>query len=146
MSEPLVRAHLGPNARGGRAGGVRARGRPARETRVGPRAGVDLLECRGVDRRSRLAPGHDRRRRAAAGTSVSGLRRAFAANGQISATPEGYLGLARQRPRTPTSSRPNPATTTVEATAARWGFADAASFVAAYRAVYRTDPETTLRR
>ena len=40
----------------------------------------------------------------------------------------------------------DPATTTVEATAARWGFADAASFVAAYRAVYRTEPETTLRR
>jgi len=146
MSEPLVRAHLGRTLAVAALEAFALVGDP-RERRASAleQASIYSSAAAWIDDHASLPVTIDDAARAA-GTSVSGLRRAFAANGQISATPEGYLGLARLSAAHADLVEADPATTTVEATAARWGFADAASFVAAYRAVYRAEPETTLRR
>lgn len=83
---------------------------------------------------------------AAVGTSTAGLRRAFAANGQLASTPEEYLALARLSAAHADLVDADPATTTVAETALRWGFTDAAAFATAYRAAYHVDAEHTLRR
>ncbi|MFZ8757177.1 helix-turn-helix domain-containing protein [Microbacterium sp. HMH0099] len=83
---------------------------------------------------------------AAVGTSRAGLRRAFAANGQLASTPEDYLALARMSAAHADLVDADPGATTVTEIALRWGFTDAAAFATAYRAAYRVDPEHTLRR
>lgn len=81
----------------------------------------------------------------AVGTSTTGLRRAFAANGQLSTTPEAHLEQARLSAAHADLVAAEPPTT-VATIAARWGFTDADLFVAAYRAAYLVDPATTLGR
>jgi hypothetical protein len=64
----------------------------------------------------------------AVGTSAAGRRRAFAANGHLAFTPEAYLARVSAAHADLVASDPT------------------RSFVAAYRAAYRTDPHVTLER
>ncbi|MDZ5144699.1 helix-turn-helix transcriptional regulator [Microbacterium testaceum] len=82
----------------------------------------------------------------AVGSSVAGLRRSFAANGQLSATPEEYLSTARVSAAHADLVGADPTSVTLRDVAARWGFTDTAAFVEAYRAAYRVDPRRTLER
>lgn len=82
----------------------------------------------------------------ATGTTTGGLRRAFAANGQLARTPEAYLAAARLSAAHGDLVAADPTTTSVREVASRWGFAAVDRFVAAYRDVYRVDPRSTLDR
>ncbi|MCC4250322.1 MULTISPECIES: helix-turn-helix transcriptional regulator [Microbacterium] len=82
----------------------------------------------------------------AAGTSASGLRRAFAANGSLARTPEDYLSQARISAAHSELVAFDPTLSTVGEVALRWGFVDLPSFAAAYRSAYGADPQTTLER
>ncbi|MDF2994270.1 MAG: AraC-type DNA-binding protein [Microbacterium sp.] len=82
----------------------------------------------------------------AVGTSTGGLRRAFAANGQLSQTPEAYLAAARLSAAHADLVAADPARASVKRVAARWGFAACDVFIEAYRDAYRVDPQTTLDR
>lgn len=82
----------------------------------------------------------------AVGTSTEGLRRAFAANGQLADTPEGYLAAARVSAAHADLVDADPTCATVDEIAARWGFVDRESFAAAYRAAYGVSPTSTLDR
>ncbi len=82
----------------------------------------------------------------AVGTSVAGLRRAFVANAQLSATPEDYLSAARLSAAHTDLVDADPTRVSVGEIAARWGFTDAAAFVDAYHRAYRADPRRTLER
>jgi AraC-like DNA-binding protein len=82
----------------------------------------------------------------AAGTSAAGLRRAFAANGQLARTPEAYLAQARLSAAHADLVAGDPTRSTLAEIAARWGFVDLRGFVAAYRAAYGADPGATLER
>lgn len=82
----------------------------------------------------------------AVGTSLAGLRRAFAANGQLTATPEDHLSAARLSAAHADLVAADPACVTLAQVATRWGFPDTAAFVTAYRSTYRADPGRTLER
>lgn len=82
----------------------------------------------------------------AVGTSTDGLRRAFAANGQLSDTPEGYLAAARVSAAHADLVGADPACVSLDGIAARWGFLDRAAFATAYRMAYGVTPESTLER
>lgn len=82
----------------------------------------------------------------AIGTSTSGLRRAFVANGQLASTPEDYLVHARISAAHADLVAADPACTTVADIAARWGFIDLGAFETSYREAYRTPPQRTLDR
>jgi AraC-like DNA-binding protein len=83
---------------------------------------------------------------AAVGASTEGLRRAFAANGQLAPTPEAYLAAARISAAHADLVAADAAVTTVAQVAARWGFTAPGRFAQAYRAAYRVDPQVVLDR
>jgi len=82
----------------------------------------------------------------AVGASTGGLRRAFAANGQLASTPEEYLAAARLSAAHADLVAAEPGSTSVDQIAARWGFAVPAVFRDAYRDAYGSDPQATLDR
>ncbi|MDQ1076051.1 MULTISPECIES: helix-turn-helix domain-containing protein [Microbacterium] len=83
---------------------------------------------------------------AAVGASTEGLRRAFAANGQLAPTPEAYLAAARISAAHADLVAADAAVTTVAQVAARWGFTAPGRFAQAYRAAHRVDPQVVLDR
>lgn len=82
----------------------------------------------------------------AVGTSATGLRRAFLANGHLASTPEDYLTQARLSAVHADLLAADPTVVSVADVAARWGFVDPAAFADAYRDAYRTTPRRTLDR
>lgn len=82
----------------------------------------------------------------AVGTSATGLRRAFAANGQLASSPEEYLSAARLSAAHADLLDADAGGASVAEVAARWGFADPDAFVRSYVEVYRVAPQRTLER
>ena len=146
LAEPLVRAHVHRTLVSAALEAFPLAGDP-RERRASAvaQAAIYSAATRWMDDHASLPVTADDAARAA-GTSAAGLRRAFAANGHLSATPEGYLELARVSAAHADLVASDPTRTTVAEVALRWGFADLPRFIAAYRAAYRTHPSATLER
>lgn len=146
LSEPLVRAHVHRALVAATLEAFPLAGDP-RERRASAvaQAAIYSAATRWIDDHASLPVTADDAARAT-GTSAQGLRRAFAANGHLSLTPEGYLAQARVSAAHADLVASDPTRTTVAEIALRWGFADLPGFVAAYRAAYRSDPRTTLER
>lgn len=146
LAEPLVRAHVHRALVSATLEAFPLAGDP-RERRASAMAQAATYSAamRWMDDHASLPITADDAARAT-GTSVAGLRRAFAANGQLSSTPEGYLEHARVSAAHADLMASDPTRTTVAEIALRWGFVDLPGFAAAYRAAYRADPKTTLDR
>lgn len=146
LAEPLVRAHVHRALVSATLEAFPLMGDP-RERRASAtmQAAIYSAAARWMDDHASLPVTADDAARAA-GTSTAGLRRAFAANGQLSITPEGYLAQARVSAAHADLVASDPTRTTVAQVAVRWGFVDVPGFVAAYRTAYRTDPQATLER
>ena len=146
LSEPLVRAHVYRALVSATLEAFPLAGDP-RERRASAleQASIYAAATRWMDDHASLPVTADDAARAT-GTSSSGLRRAFAANGHLAVTPESYLSQVRVSAAHADLVASDPATTTVAEIALRWGFADLGGFVAAYRAAYGADPRATLVR
>lgn len=146
LSEPLVRAHVRRAVAAATLETFPLVGDP-RERRASAieQASIYTSATLWIDDHASLPVTVDDAARAV-GTSASGLRRAFAANGQLASTPEDYLVAARLNAAHADLVVSDPATVTLRDVAARWGFADPAAFATAYRSTYGVDPIRTLNR
>jgi AraC-like DNA-binding protein len=146
MAEPLARAHVRRSLIAATLEAFPLAGDP-RERRASAleQASIYTSAVAWIDDHASLAITVDDAARAV-GTSTLGLRRAFAANGQLADNPEDYLAAVRVSAAHADLLDADPTRVAVDRIAARWGFLDRASFVAAYRAAYGTAPETTLDR
>lgn len=146
LSEPLVRAHVYRALASATLEAFPLIGDP-RERRASAleQASIYTSATAWIDDHASLPVTIDDAARAV-GTSTRGLRRAFAANGQLASTPEDYLIAARVSAAHSDLVDADPSSASVTQIARRWGFADVAEFVRAYRAAYRSDPERTLER
>lgn len=146
LGEPLVRAHVHRALVSATLEAFPLAGDP-RERRASAveQAAIYATATRWMDDHASLPVTTDDAARAA-GTSAAGLRRAFAANGHLSSTPEGYLVQARVSAAHADLVAADPTRTTVHEVALRWGFVDVPGFTAAYRAAYHRDPQATLER
>jgi AraC-like DNA-binding protein len=146
MAEPLARAHVRRSLVAATLETFPLAGDP-RERRASAleQASIYTAATAWIDDHASLAVTVDDAARAV-GTSALGLRRAFAANGQLSDNPEGYLAAARVSAAHADLVDADPTCVTLDEVAARWGFLDRGSFVAAYRAAYGVAPERTLAR
>ncbi len=144
MSEPLVRAQVGRALAAATLEAFALVGDP-RERRASAleQASIYAAAASWLDDHASLPITVDDAARAV-GTSTAGLRRAFAANGQLALTPEAYLSAARLSAAHGDLVGADPEGTTVDQVAARWGFVDADTFGAVYRASYGQDPQITL--
>ncbi|MDU0327047.1 helix-turn-helix transcriptional regulator [Microbacterium sp. KSW2-21] len=146
LAEPLVRAHVYRALSVAALESFALVGDP-RERRASAAAQASIYNAAAawIDDHASLPVTVDDAARAA-GTSVDGLRRAFAANGQVVESPEGYLELARLSAAHADLLDAHADETSTEQVAARWGFGDPAVFATAYRAAYGVSPRTTLER
>ncbi|MCM3615758.1 helix-turn-helix domain-containing protein [Microbacterium enclense] len=146
MAEPLARAHVRRALVAATLETFPLLGDP-RERRASAleQASIYTSATAWIDDHASLAVTVDDAARAV-GTSTQGLRRAFAANGQLTDTPEGYLTAARVSAAHADLIEADPTCVTIDDVAARWGFVDSAAFSAAYRAAYGVAPESTLER
>ncbi|WP_150958461.1 helix-turn-helix transcriptional regulator [Microbacterium testaceum] len=146
LEEPLVRAHVRRTLATATLEAFPLVGDP-RERRASSieQASIYTSATSWIDDHASLPVTVDDAARAV-GTSVAGLRRAFAANGQFSTNPEDYLSAARLSAAHADLVGADPSCVTVSEVAARWGFTDLAAFVEAYRTAYRIDPSRTLER
>lgn len=146
MAEPLARAHVRRSLVAATLEAFPLAGDP-RERRASAleQASIYTSAMAWIDDHASLAITVDDAARAV-GTSTLGLRRAFAANGQLADNPEEYLAAARVSAAHADLIDADPTCVTVDEVATRWGFLDRAAFVAAYRAAYGSAPETTLDR
>ncbi len=146
MAEPLARAHVRRSLVAATLEAFPLTGDP-RERRASAleQASIYTSAMAWIDDHASLAITIDDAARAV-GTSTLGLRRAFAANGQLADTPEEYLATARVSAAHADLIGADPTCVTVDEVATRWGFIDRAAFAAAYRAAYGSAPQTTLDR
>ncbi|WP_307450584.1 MULTISPECIES: AraC family transcriptional regulator [Microbacterium] len=146
MTEPLARAHVRRALVAATLETFPLVGDP-RERRASAleQASIYTSATAWIDDHASLAITVDDAARAV-GTSTEGLRRAFAANGQLVDTPEAYLQAARVSAAHADLLDADPACVTIDEVAARWGFTDRSAFVAAYRAAYGVAPQVTLGR
>jgi AraC-like DNA-binding protein len=146
LSEPLARAHVRRSLVAATLETFALVGDP-RERRASAleQASIYTAATAWIDDHASLAVTVDDAARAV-GTSTGGLRRAFAANGQLVSSPEEYLTAARVSAAHADLIDADPTCVTVDEIAARWGFLDRDAFAAAYRAAYGVSPRSTLDR
>lgn len=146
LAEPLARAHVRRSLVAATLETFPLVGDP-RERRASAleQASIYTSATAWIDDHASLAVTVDDAARAV-GTSTAGLRRAFAANGQLADSPEGYLAAARVSAAHADLVDADPTCITLDDVATRWGFLDRDAFATAYRAVYDVSPESTLDR